>query len=302
MAARDNSNRKIADVLEHVADLLEDEGENPFRVRGYRKAADTVRHARCSAATLYDRNGLSELERWPGVGQKLARSIQEIVETGHLRLADRLEAEADHEKLLGRVPGVGAKLAHRLHAELHIDSLEELEAAAHDGRLAVLPGIGDKRLTGIRDALAGMLSRSARRKARRRQRGDGQPEPHNEQASGTSRPDVVTLLDVDEEYRCKADGGKLKRISPRRFNPDHEAWLPILHTKRGAWSFTALYSNTARAHERGMTHDWVVLYFKRGGSEDQSTVVTATRGALRGRRVVRGRESECRAHYGADSG
>jgi hypothetical protein len=56
---------------------------------------------------------------------------------------------------------------------------------------------------------------------------------------------------------------------------------------------TALFSNTARAHALGRTHDWVVLFYERNGDEGQCTVVTETRGPLAGRRVVRGRESEC---------
>jgi hypothetical protein len=60
-----------------------------------------------------------------------------------------------------------------------------------------------------------------------------------------------------------------------------------------------MFSNTARSHELGMTRDWVVLYFERDGHEDQCTIVTETRGPLRGRRVVRGREDESRAWYEA---
>jgi hypothetical protein len=108
------------------------------------------------------------------------------------------------------------------------------------------------------------------------------------------------VLDVVREYREGAVAGRLPRIAPRRFNPSGEAWLPILHTEREAWQLTALFSNTARAHELGKTRDWVVVYFHtdiRG--EGQRTVVTETRGALIGRRVVRGREEECRTHYEA---
>ena len=72
----------------------------------------------------------------------------------------------------------------------------------------------------------------------------------------------------------------------------------MLHTARGSWHFTALFSNTAKAHELGRTQDWVVLYFHDDDhAENQRTVVTETHGTLVGRRVVRGREDECRAHY-----
>jgi DNA polymerase (family X) len=111
-------------------------------------------------------------------------------------------------------------------------------------------------------------------------------------------PPVGVLLDVDAEYRRKGAQGELALIRPRRFNPEGEAWLPVLHTERDAWHFTALYSNTARAHELGRTRDWVVVYYyDHDHHEYQCTVVTEFRGPLRGKRVVRGRERECRDFY-----
>jgi hypothetical protein len=112
------------------------------------------------------------------------------------------------------------------------------------------------------------------------------------------QPSVETLLDVDREYRAAAAADTLPKIAPRRFNPKGEAWLPVLHTRRGDWHFTALFSNTARAHELGRVHDWVVVYAEdKDHAERQYTVVTATTGPLAGRRVVRGREAECRTWH-----
>jgi putative hydrolase len=135
-----------------------------------------------------------------------------------------------------------------------------------------------------------MLSRSAQRRQRERE---------SEGKKSEREPGIETLLDVDREYREKADAGSLRKIAPKRFNPDGEAWLPILHTDRGEWAFTALYSNTKRAHDLDKVKDWVVLYFEREGAESQRTVVTETRGELEGKRVVRGRESECTDYYGS---
>jgi putative hydrolase len=102
----------------------------------------------------------------------------------------------------------------------------------------------------------------------------------------------------DREYRAKAAADKLKKIAPKRFNPNGAAWLPILHSDRGRWHFTALFSNTARAHELDKVRDWVVLYFHSdSGGEAQRTIVTETRGVLAGQRVVRGRERECLPVY-----
>jgi hypothetical protein len=113
-----------------------------------------------------------------------------------------------------------------------------------------------------------------------------------------AEPPVAELLEVDRDYRREARKGTLRQIAPHRFNPLHEAWLPILHTVRRGRKYTALFSNTEQAHRRGKTHDWVVLYFDDGRGERQCTVVTEYRGPLRRRRVVRGRELECAEHYG----
>ena len=108
------------------------------------------------------------------------------------------------------------------------------------------------------------------------------------------RPPVDLLLDIDAEYRRRAGAGELRTIAPKRFNPSGEAWLPILHARRGDWRFTALYSNTALAHELGRVKDWVVIYYETDAlPEGQCTVVTETRGPIAGQRVVRGREQEC---------
>jgi hypothetical protein len=210
-------------------------------------------------------------------------------------MLDRLEGQICPEDLFRTVPGIGEELARRIHRDLDIETLEDLELAAHDGRLERVPGFGPRRVRGIREALGAMLGRSTRRRAHGRRGG-----PTRERAGGerAERPSVELLLEVDEAYRRRAEAGTLHRIAPRRFNPSGGAWLPILHTERGGWHLTALYSNTARAHELGRTHDWVVIYADgHDGAEQRFTVVTEYRGELTGRRVVRGREEECRALY-----
>jgi DNA polymerase (family 10) len=120
--------------------------------------------------------------------------------------------------------------------------------------------------------------------------------PANEPAGPAARrPPVALLLEIDREYRAAAEAGRLHKIAPHRQNPKHEAWLPIMHGDRDGWSFTAVYSNTELAHRLGRTHDWVVVFFHEPhGPEGQATVVTEHTGPLRGLRVVRGRERECR--------
>ena len=235
-------------------------------------------------SALLERDGLPGVLALRGIGESLARSIRELVLTGRLPMLDRLRGTADPMVLLATVPGLGPVLAERLHHDLGIDTLEELEAAAHDGRLADIEGLGTKRIAGIIDSLEARLAR-VRRAAPRR----GPPRP------AAHEPRVLEILDVDREYREKAAAGSLRRIAPRRFNPSGEAWLPVLHAHRGARHYTALFSNTARAHRLGKTRDWVVLYYDGGRGERQCTVITSERGPLRGRRIVRGREEECEA-------
>ena len=268
-------NRHIANRLEEAAWLLRDQGSDPFRVNAYLRAAATVRRWPEPLNQVFRDRGLGGLEELPGVGPTIARAIRELITRGRLPMLDRLRGAADPLTVLTSVPGIGRCFAERLHDELGINTLEELEAAAHDGRLATIAGFGQKRLAGIRDSLAHRLGR-VRSQADRPVNG----------------PSVAELLDVDREYREKAAAGEVQLIAPRRFNPAGEAWLPVLHTRRGARRYTALFSNTARAHRAGKTRDWVVLYCDNGRSEHQYTVLTATRGPLRGHRVVAGRESE----------
>ncbi len=277
-------NRIVAERLREAADLLEQQQANPFRVRAYREAAQRIEQLDRDVGALLEEKGIEGLTELPGIGRSIAGAIAEMVRTGRWAQLERLRGAADPVALFASIPGIGPKLARRIHETLGIDTLEELELAAHDGRLEQVPGFGERRVAMVRPVLAEMLAR-----VRPRRRG-----------TVIEEPDVATLLDVDAEYRRRAEAGRLPRIAPRRFNPGGEAWLPILHTQRGPWHFTAVYSNTARAHELGKVRDWVVLYFHRDEdeSEGQRTVVTETRGPLVGRRVVRGRERECRAYYG----
>lgn len=276
------SNRLVADRLHEAADLLEQQQANPFRVRAYRRAAETVAGLDRPLPDILEAGGVDALIALPGIGKGIAAAIVDILQAGHWPQLERLRGSLDPERLFQAVPGIGPKLAQRIHDQLGVDTLEGLEQAAHDGRLEKISGLGPRRVAAIRASLEHMLDRIRSR-------------PRRHQVDG---PSVALLLDVDREYRAKAEAGKLPMIAPRRFNPSGEAWLPVLHTTHDGWHFTALYSNTARAHELGRSHDWVVVYFYDDHhQEGQHTIVTETRGELIGKRVVRGREDECRRYY-----
>lgn len=290
MATGEPTNEQIADMLERIAELLEAQDANPYRIRAYRSGAATVRDVEQPVAEIVGGGDGEALQELPGIGEGLAAAIVEFVETGRSSVLERLQGEVTPEELFSRVPGIGEELAYRIATQLDIHTLEELEQAAHDGRLDTVEGFGPKRVRTVRTSLAGILSRAARRRSERRASG-GEAEVEREE------PPVDVLLDVDAEYRRRVAAGDLVKIAPRRFNPEREAWLPIMHTERGGWTFTVLYSNTARAHELGKTRDWVVIYYEHDGYEDQATVVTQTDGPLAGKRVVRGREADCRRYY-----
>ena len=286
------TNQEIADVLERVAALLEAQDANPYRVNAYRKAARLVEQYDRPVAQIAESVEGEKLEDLPEIGKSIGGAIREFVHTGRLALLERLEGELSPEDLFTTVPGIGEELAKRIYSNLHIETLEDLELSAHDGRLEKVPGMGHRRVSAVRDSLESILSRSGRRRARRLRLLDSQ-----EVQGAPPQPSVAVLLEVDEEYRSKAKEGKLRTISPRRFNPDGTYRLPVLHTDREGWHFNALFSNTARAHELGKIRDWVVIYYEKDGHENQYTVVTETHGPLVGQRVVRGREKECLAHY-----
>ena len=276
----DSLNASVAARLDEMAALLRSQRASPFRVRAYERGATTVRNLDTPVSDLLKAGGMEALERLPGIGQTLARSVRDIVRFGYSPMLQRLRGDADPVRLLASVPGIGRRLAARLHDDLHLETLEDLEAAAHDGRLDRLAGFGPKRLTGIRAVLAERLGRVRR------------------SPSESTAPSVSELLSVDREYREAAAAGRLPTIAPRRFNPERRRWLPILHTTMRGRQYTALFSNTAQAHRLGRTADWVVIYCDRGGSDGQWTIVTARTGPLNGRRVVRGREQECALHHG----
>jgi len=264
------TNTRIAAMFEQIAALLDQQGASPFRVRAWRAGAHAIRTNERELAEVFRVDGREGLEAISAIGPRLTTAIIEILQTGHCSALEHLRGDAIH--VLENITGIGRCLAERTHRLLGIETLEQLDAAAHDGRLAQVPGFGDRRIAIVRDVLATRLP----------------AEPT------TALPDVALLLDIDRAYREAASSGKLPKIAPRRFNPNGQAWLPILHDERDGWSFTAMYSNTALAHQLGRTADWVVIYFHRGSEpEGQATIVSEGRE----RRVVRGRETECDAFY-----
>lgn len=289
-------NQTIAGILREAGDLLESQGANPFRAQAYRYAGEVIGALQSPLTDLIAERGPSALQDLPGIGKSLTKSVEKILKTGRLPLLERLRAEAEPETVLATIGGIGPVLARRLKNELGVTTLADLEKALAGKKLEKVPGFGEKRLRAIRESLAGRLRREG-------SEGELSNEPEEGTRSVPNEPPVSTLLDIDREYRDRAKRGELPKITPKRFNPTKEAWLPILHTERDGQHFTALFSNTARAHSLGVTRDWVVIYRDERDGDGQWTVITSGYGALRGRRIIRGREQECKDYLlggGAD--
>ncbi|MDH3536856.1 MAG: helix-hairpin-helix domain-containing protein, partial [Gammaproteobacteria bacterium] len=209
-------NHEIAKKLRDIAVLLKAQKANPFRVNAYLHAADTLDNLPRSVADLMQDEGIEGLVALPGIGEGIARSIYEYVATGRMSRLENLKGAADPVELFRSIPTVGRALAERIHDTLHVDSLEALETAVRNGQLEQVDGLGRKR----REAIEAWLQKHLddQRRQLRQARGDG------------ATPEIRLVLKVDEEYRRKAAAGKLPMITPKRFNPENRAWLPILHS------------------------------------------------------------------------
>jgi len=148
------TNADIAAVFEHVADLLEFQGENVFRVRAYRAAARTIGSLVESLSSVRSdpARSLTDLE---GIGTDLAGKIGELLDDGRLGLLEELEKQVPAAAFeLMRVPGLGPKKAKTLIGELGLTSLDDLEQACREGRVAGLKGFGEKTQAVILDNIA----------------------------------------------------------------------------------------------------------------------------------------------------
>ncbi|MFO1063337.1 MAG: DNA polymerase/3'-5' exonuclease PolX [Pirellulales bacterium] len=147
-------NQTIADAFDEMAELLELQGENPFRVRAYRTGAKAIRELTESIADILS-DPSRDLQSVPGIGQTLADKCQTLVETGALPALEKLRADTPPVLLkLTRIPGLGVKKALALHKELGVQSLDDLRAACEAHRVKDLKGFGAKTEASILAGLA----------------------------------------------------------------------------------------------------------------------------------------------------
>ncbi len=136
-------NADIAAIFEEIANLLEIQGANPFRIRAYHNAARTIGELSREASQLIAAG--EDLTRLPGIGEDLAAKIGEIVSSGHCSQLDRLQKELPPAVTeLLKIPGLGPKRVKALYHDLEVQTVEQLYRAARDGRIRALPGFGPK--------------------------------------------------------------------------------------------------------------------------------------------------------------
>jgi DNA polymerase (family 10) len=134
-------NQEIARLFSEMADILEIKGDNPFKIRAYRRAALNIEGLTKNIEDL-TRDELLEV---PGIGEELAAKIEEYVTTGRMHAHGKLQEEVPAGLLaLLEIPGLGPRTARVLQEKVGITTLEELEKAAAEHRLAGIPGIQSK--------------------------------------------------------------------------------------------------------------------------------------------------------------
>ena len=137
------TNANIAEVFERIAGLLEVKGDSVFKIRAYQRAARAIEHLPVELAQLI--NEEKDLRQIPGIGEAIASKIKELVATGRLEYLEKLKGEFPNGILaLMDVPGIGPKTAMRISKEMGISTVEALEQAIVEGRLAALPRLGKK--------------------------------------------------------------------------------------------------------------------------------------------------------------
>jgi DNA polymerase (family 10) len=142
-ASKDMKNSEVAKVFQDIADLLELKGENVFKIRAYQKAGRAIEHYPRELEAMVEEG--EDLQSIPGVGEAIAKKTTELITTGKLNYYESLKAEFPQgiTNLLA-IPGIGPKTANKLSSELGISSVDELEWAIDDGRVAQVFRLGDK--------------------------------------------------------------------------------------------------------------------------------------------------------------
>jgi DNA polymerase (family 10) len=154
-------NIDIANIFDEIADFLEIEGENPFRIRAYRNAAGTVRGLGAELKDMVADN--ADLTELAGIGKELAAKIREILETGTAKALTKLHARIPKTVIdILRLPNLGPKRVRVLYHDLKIETLQQLSQAAGEGHIRALDGFGEKIENAILEAIEAQAQKEKR--------------------------------------------------------------------------------------------------------------------------------------------
>lgn len=280
------SRSAIARLLRETADLLDLKGENPFRSRAYSNGARAIEGMIGDPQELFEAGTLAEVK---GVGPGLVSGIAEILQTGKLALHEELRASFPPGVLdLLRVPGLGPKRLRTLLEVLRIESTSALEKACGDGRVAALPGFGEKSQQKILDGLAAMqrfaerhlLPEAVEAAERLRQRLRGHPAVETVETAGSVRRRLETIGNLDLVASLRDGASETDRLAVVEFFLSDPAMVEAL--ERGPTKAAGIVSGGFRADLRLVSGSELApawLHFT--GSKEHT-------GALRDRSEARG--------------
>lgn len=234
-------NSDIAEIFNETADLLEIQGENPFRIRAYRNAARTIQSLPKSAAELISEDG--DLTKYQGIGKDLAGKIKEIVETGSFKALDDLKKQVPEElSKLMNISGLGAKRVAKLYKELKITTLEQLKKAIDSGEIRQIEGFGEKTEHNILEEIGRL---------------------EQEQTQRSKRPVAEEIAETLVKYLNKAKGIKEIQIAGSfRRKKETVKDLDVLVTcQRGSdiMDYFTSYEDVQKIVSKGTTRSTVLL-------------------------------------------
>ncbi|HEY8461713.1 MAG TPA: helix-hairpin-helix domain-containing protein [Blastocatellia bacterium] len=153
------TNQEIAGVFRRLADLMELGEDNPFKIRAYRAAADTIEDATTPLAEMVSEGGVARLRELPGVGEAISRKIVELLQTGAFKAYEEIKAKIPETTLdLLKVEGIGLKTLQILYRRFQITNLDDFAKFVEGGGLNSVPNLGEKTQKRIRASLKELLS------------------------------------------------------------------------------------------------------------------------------------------------
>src|SRR5215510_3380655 len=153
------ANQEIADVFRRLANLMELGDSNPFKIRAYRSAADTIEDTTTPLAEMIEAGGVSRLRELPGIGEAISKKIVELIETGTFKAYEEIKAKIPETTLdLLMVEGVGLKTLQLLYQRFQITNLNDFAKFVEGGGLSSVPRLGEKTQDRIRASLKELLN------------------------------------------------------------------------------------------------------------------------------------------------